>query len=175
MSELKQYIREVPDFPNPGILYYDITTLLQNPQGFALAIAQMGQYVISRQPTKIAAIESRGYLFASVIAYQFKLPLILIRKQGKLPHKTIKQAYNLEYGSSILEVHIDAVNRGDQIVVVDDLLATGGTMEASIKLIEQLGGNVVGVSSLIALTFLPFKQRLANYDLHYLISYDAND
>lgn len=171
MQELKQYIREIEDFPKPGILYYDITTLLQIPAAFHQAIAGMEAYVSSRKPAKIAAIESRGYLFGAVLAHRLALPLVLIRKPGKLPHKTITQTYDLEYGSNVLEIHVDAIAQGDRVVIVDDLLASGGTIEASIKLIEQLGGTVQGISCLIGLTFLPFQQRLAGYDLNYLIHY----
>jgi len=173
MSDLKKYIRSVADFPKPGILYYDITTLLQDPSGFNLAILEMEKYVKQHKPNKLVAIESRGYLFAAVLAHRLGLPLVLVRKPGKLPHKTISEAYELEYGNNCLEIHLDAITAEDRVVIIDDLLATGGTVQATINLVERLQGMVVGICGLIGLSFLSFKQRLANYNVHYLIDYDV--
>lgn len=173
MQELKKYIRTVPDFPKKGINFYDITTLFQDPVGFNRALDLMEAYVRSRRPNKIVAVEARGFVFGAALADRLKLSLIPARKPGKLPAATITEEYALEYGTDKLQIHADAIVAGDRVVVVDDLLATGGTLEAACRLVERLGGEVVGISSVIALTFLPFAQKLSGYDTHFLISYDS--
>lgn len=173
MESLKKYIREVPDFPQKGIVFYDVTTLFQDPAGFKLALNQMQRYVESARADKLLAIESRGFIPASVLADRLGLPLELARKPGKLPYETVSEEYALEYGTDRLEIHADAVQPGERVVVIDDLIATGGTLLAACRLVERLGGTVAGISSIIALTFLPFKEKLAAYDVNYLVSYDS--
>lgn len=173
MEQIKKYIREVPNFPKPGINFYDITTLFQDPVGFDLALDGMEKYVRSRNPNKIVAIEARGFVFGAALADRLKLSLVPCRKAGKLPYKTITEEYALEYGTDKIQIHADAVSAGDRVVVVDDLIATGGTLLAACKLVERLGGTVTGISSVIGLTFLPYKEKLSGYDLNFLISYDS--
>ena len=171
MDELKKYIRTVPDFPKPGINFYDITTLLQNPTGFRLALDQMEKYIRSKEPQKIVGIESRGFIFASALADRLHIGLVVARKPGKLPYDTITEQYDLEYGTDSVELHRDAVNPGEKTVIVDDLIATGGTLLAVCHLVERLGGKVEGVATVIDLAFLPWREKLARYDVNYLISY----
>lgn len=173
MEIIKKYIRSVPDFPKAGINFYDITTLFQDPEGFALALDAMEKYIREKKPTKLVCIESRGFVFGAALADRLKLGFIPARKPGKLPYKTISEAYELEYGTDTLEIHVDGVVEGDRIVIVDDLLATGGTMVAVCKLVERLGGEVVGISTVIGLNFLPYQEKLEGYDINYLISYDS--
>lgn len=173
MEELKKFIREVPDFPKPGILFYDITTLFQDPVGFDKALGAMQAFIQRRDAQKIVGIEARGFILGGALADRMGLSFIPARKPGKLPSKRIREEYSLEYGTDALEIHADGVKRGERVVIVDDLLATGGTVKAAGRLVEQLGGAVVGVSAVIGLTFLPFKEVLAGYDVNYLISYDS--
>jgi len=173
MTDLRKYIRSVPDFPKPGICFYDITTLLQDAEGFLLALDQMEKYVRSCQPDIIVAVESRGFLFGGALADRLKIGLVLARKPGKLPYKTISATYDLEYGSDSLEIHADAIKPGQKAVVVDDLIATGGTLQAVCKLIEKSGGEVAGISAVIDLSFLPWREKLEGYNVNYLISYDS--
>ena len=173
MDHLKKYIRSVPDYPKPGINFYDLTTLIQDPRGFSSALDQMENYVRRIEADKILAVESRGFIFGAALADRLKLSLVVARKPGKLPSKTISESYSLEYGTDSLEIHADAVSEGDRVVLVDDLIATGGTLEACGKLVERLGGEVVGISSVVALVFLPFEERLSQYDVNYLISYSS--
>jgi adenine phosphoribosyltransferase len=173
MEELKQYIRSVPDFPKPGINFYDITTLIQNGIGFAKAVDAMEKYARSRDCQKIVAVEARGLIFGGAIADRLGIGLVPARKPGKLPYKTIAEEYALEYGTDRLHLHEDAINKDERVVIVDDLLATGGTIDAVGRLVERLGGNVVGVSTVIELSFLPWRKKLSRYDVNYLISYDS--
>lgn len=173
MEQLKKYIRSVPDFPKPGINFYDITTLFQDPVGFNLALDGMESYVREREADKIVAIEARGFILGAALADRLNIGLVPARKPGKLPWRTITEEYSLEYGTDRLQMHADAVRPGERVVIVDDLVATGGTLGAACKLVEQLGGEVVGISSVIGLTFLPYRERLAGYDLHHLITYDS--
>ena len=173
MEELKKYIREVPDFPKPGVNFYDISTLLQDQIGFNLVLDQMEKYAVSRETQKIMAIEARGFVFGAALADRMNVGLVIARKPGKLPFRTIGEEYDLEYGTDKIEVHEDAIESGDRVLVVDDLIATGGTLEAACKLVEKLKGEVVGISSVIGLDFLPYKDKLAAWDVNYLISYDS--
>ena len=173
MGELKKYIRTVPDFPKPGINFYDITTLFQNPAGFRLALGEMEKYVRSKEPQKIVGIESRGFIFAGALADRLNVGLAIARKPGKLPYKSVSEQYDLEYGTDSVVLHEDAVNPGERTVVVDDLIATGGTLQAVCRLVERLGGKVVGISTVIDLSFLPWREKLGKYDVNYLISYDS--
>jgi len=173
LEKLKQYIRSVPDFPKPGINFYDITTLLQDPSGFKMALDAMERYARSRIPSSIVAIESRGFVFGAALADRLSVGLAITRKSGKLPYRTESILYDLEYGTDSLEIHADAVTPGDRVLLVDDLIATGGTLWAAAKLVERLGGEVVGISAVIALDFLPYENRLAGYDVNYLVSYQS--
>jgi adenine phosphoribosyltransferase len=173
MADLKRFIRNVPNWPKKGVLFYDITTLLQDPEGFGAALDAMEKYVISRGAQKILAIESRGFIFGAALADRLHLPLVVARKPGKLPAKKIAQSYQLEYGADKLELHADAVSKGERVVIVDDLIATGGTLKACCKLVEKLGGEVTGISTVIGLTWLPYKKKLAGYDYNFLVSYDS--
>lgn len=170
---LKRYIRSVPDFPKPGINFYDITTLLQDPAGFTLALEAMEEFARSKHADKILAVESRGFLFGAALADRLEAGLALARKKGKLPYKTVSVEYALEYGKDSLEVHEDAVVKGERVLIVDDLIATGGTLQAVCKMVEQLSAEVVGISAVIDLSFLPWREKLAAYDVNCLVSYDS--
>jgi len=173
MEDLSRYIRSIPDFPKPGVRFYDITSLLENPTGFKLALSRMEQYVVNSGAEKILAIESRGFIFGAALADRLNLPLAIVRKPGKLPGKCIMQEYELEYGTDRIEIHEDAVAEGQKVVIVDDLIATGGTLAAACKLVEKLGGEVVGISAVVALSFLPFEEKLEDYDYNYLVTFDS--
>jgi len=173
VEELKKYIRSVPDFPKPGINFYDITTLLMDPIGFKIALDSMEAFVRGKNAHKILSIESRGFVFGAALADRLRVGLIPARKPGKLPYKTISEEYDLEYGTDSLEIHADAVSPGEKVVIVDDLIATGGTLQAACKMVQKLGGEVVGISVVIDLSFLPWREKLKGYDVHYLISFDS--
>jgi adenine phosphoribosyltransferase len=173
MEELKKYIRSVPDFPKPGINFYDITTLLQDPVGFRMAVREMEKFVRAKKPHKIVAIEARGFVFGAALADRLGIGIAVARKPGKLPYKTVAQQYDLEYGSDSVVLHVDAVRKGERIVVVDDLIATGGTLQAVCLLVERLGGEVVGISAVIDLSFLPWREKLKEYEVNHLISFDS--
>lgn len=168
---LKQYIRDIPDFPQPGVLYRDITPLLNDPTAFCTVINALVERYRGMNLGGIAAVESRGFLFAAPMAYALGVPFIVARKAGKLPHSVHSVTYNLEYGTATLEMHTDAVTPGQRVLVVDDLLATGGTIAATIELVERLGGVVVGAAFVIELTFLGGRDRLPERDVFALISY----
>ena len=168
---LKDYIRDVPDFPTPGILFRDITPLLKDPQAFRSTIDMFAERYADAQIDVIVGIESRGFLFAAPLSYRLGIPFVPIRKQGKLPYDTHKVTYALEYGSDAVEVHVDAISTGSKTLIVDDLLATGGTMAASAKLIEQVGGEVAGLAVVIELTDLNGRAMLSGYDVHALVKY----
>ncbi len=173
MEDLKRYIRNVPDFPKPGILFYDITTLLQNHEGFHKALDRMEAYLRSRKAEKVVAIESRGFVFGAALADRLGIGIVVARKPGKLPYTTISEEYELEYGTDRLEIHRDAIDQGERVVIVDDLIATGGTIKAACKLVERLQGEVAGISVVIDLAFLPWRTALKEYDINYLVSYDS--
>ena len=169
---LKSKIREVPDFPKPGILFYDITTMLKDPEAFNASVDQLLELVSNKKITKVAAIESRGYIFAAPLAIKLGAGLVIIRKPKKLPAETISESYELEYGTNTIEVHKDAISKGDRVLLVDDLLATGGTMAAAVNLIEKLGGNVTEILFLIELTFLKGRDKLKGHNVVSLLKYD---
>lgn len=169
--ELKDYIRAIPDFPRPGILFRDITPLLKTPAAFKQAVDKLAERYASRDLDAIVGIEARGFLLASPLACQMGKPLIPVRKVGKLPFKTHRVTYALEYGSDAVEVHADAISRGQRVLIVDDLLATGGTMSAAARLVEQTGGQVAGLAVLIELADLNGRERLKGYDVFSLIKY----
>lgn len=172
ISDLRSQLRTVPDFPKPGVNFIDITTLLENPVAFNFVLRQFKNYLEDKQFTKIIGIEARGFIFASALAAELNKPLVLARKAGKLPSDTIAESYDLEYGSSEIEIHTDSIEANDQVIIVDDLLATGGTMVATCKLVERMQAQVCSILTLIGLTFLPFNDSLANYDYHCLLEYD---
>jgi len=171
MEEIKRYIREVPDFPKPGILFYDITTLLKDPRGLHLALDRFVQLFEGRRLEKVVAIESRGFLFGAHLAYRLGTGFVPVRKPGKLPAETISRTYDLEYGSGRVDMHRDAIDKGDRVLIVDDLIATGGTALAAAQMVEQLGGTVDQFGFLIELTFLPGRQTLNGYDVVSLVQY----
>ncbi|MCP4685551.1 MAG: adenine phosphoribosyltransferase [bacterium] len=173
MNDLKKYVRSVPDFPKKGVRFYDITSLLEDPSGFKMALGLMEEYLISRGAEKILAIESRGFIFGAALADRLNLPLAVVRKPGKLPGKTVSQEYDLEYGTDRIEIHEDAISKGEKIAIVDDLIATGGTLSAACRLVERLGGEIAGISTVIALPFLPYEKKLKGYDYNYLVAYDS--
>jgi len=171
MDEFKKLIREVPDFPKPGILFYDITTLLKDKSGFKRIIDAMSEKISSHKPDLILGIEARGFIFAPALAYNLGAGFVPVRKPKKLPAETERVTYDLEYGTDTLEIHKDAVKPGSRVVIADDLLATGGTAAATVRLAEKLGGKVAGVTFVIELEFLKGRDRLAGYDVISLIQY----
>ena len=171
MEELKAYIREVPDHPKPGILFYDITTLMQDPHALRMAVDRFVWLFSGKRVDKVVGMESRGFIFAPIVAYNLNAGFVPVRKPGKLPSDTVSETYELEYGSDSLEIHSDAVKQGENVLVVDDLIATGGTARATAKLVESLGGKVVGLAFLIELTFLGGRKELDGYWVESLIRY----
>ena len=168
---LATYIRDIPDFPKPGILFKDITPLLANPGAFQESIDRLCEHYQGRSIDAVAAAEARGFLFAAPMALRMKRPLIPLRKPGKLPHRTYSLQYALEYGTAELHVHIDGVASGARVLLVDDLLATGGTMQAGCQLIEKAGGQVAGCAFLVELTFLNGREKLQPHEVFSLIPY----
>jgi adenine phosphoribosyltransferase len=169
--ELEKLIRDVTDFPQKGIIFKDITTLLQDGAAFRQALNQMLKRYLDAAIDKVVAIEARGFIFGGVLAYRLGCGFVPARKPGKLPAQTIREEYTLEYGSNTLEIHQDSINKGDRVLIVDDLLATGGTALATAKLVEKLGGEVVAIEFLIELGFLNGREKLLKYPLHSLIIY----
>lgn len=169
---LEKLIRDVPDFPKKGIIFKDITTLLKNSDGLNYAVNLLYDFAKGKGITKVAGIESRGFILGGILASKLNAGFVPIRKPNKLPAEKISATYELEYGTDKIEIHKDAIEKGDKVLLHDDLLATGGTMEAAIKLIEELGGEVVQISFIIELCFLNGKDKLKNYDVVSLIKYD---
>jgi adenine phosphoribosyltransferase len=169
--QLTDYIRDIPDFPKPGILFKDITPLLAAPDAFANAIGRLCHHFKGVPLDAIAAAEARGFLFAAPMALELKLPLVPLRKPGKLPYRTYSLKYDLEYGSAELQMHVDGVKPNMRVLLVDDLLATGGTMKAGCSLIEQAGGSVAACAFLVELSFLGGRQQLTGYDVFSLLTY----
>jgi adenine phosphoribosyltransferase len=173
MKKIEEYVRSIPDFPEPGIIFRDITTILNDADGLALAIDSMAELVKDVDFDVVVGTESRGFIFGVPIAYKTHKPFVPVRKKGKLPCETISEEYDLEYGSAAIEMHKDAIQPGQKVILVDDLIATGGTIEATIKMIERLGGEVVKVIFLMELKGLKGRERLKNYDVASVISYDG--
>ena len=169
--ELKDYIREIPDFPRPGILFKDITPLLKSATAFRYVIHRLAEHYRSQKVDVIAGIEARGFLFAAPLAFRLERPLIPVRKEGKLPFETSSLRYALEYGESAVEVHTDAIAPGQRVLVVDDLLATGGTMAAAAKLVERAGGEVAGLAVIVELDDLRGQDHLRDYDVFSMVHY----
>ena len=171
MEALKERIRHVPDFPKAGILFYDVTTLLKDREGFRMAVEAMASPHADAGVDLVVGIESRGFIFGAAVADRLKTGFAPVRKIGKLPSKTRRASYQLEYGTDALEIHEDAVGRGLRVLVVDDLLATGGTVSAAIDLVNKLGGTVVGIGFLVELTFLKGRERLREQEAFSLVQF----
>ena len=173
MKKLEEYVLSIPDFPEEGIIFRDVTSVLQDAEGFHLAIDKMQELIADLDYDVVVGPESRGFIFGTPIAYNNRKPLVPIRKAGKLPRETVSISYELEYGSATIEMHKDAIRPGQRVVIVDDLIATGGTTEAMIRLIEGMGGVVVGVVVLIELAGLKGRERLQGYRLESAICYEG--
>ena len=171
IEQIKSLIRDVPDFPDPGIIYKDITPVLADPIAFSTIIDLIVVHFGRGNVDKVVGIEARGFILGAPVAYHFGAGIIPVRKKGKLPHETLEEAYALEYGTASLEIHRDAVKPGERVLVVDDVLATGGTARAAVSLVEQIGGKVCGIATLIELSFLGGRAKLDGYDLFTLITY----
>jgi adenine phosphoribosyltransferase len=169
---LKKLIRTVPDFPKPGILFYDITTLLKDKAGFAMLIDALAAYYFEKEIDLVLGIEARGFIFGPALAYRLNAGFVPVRKPKKLPAKTARVTYDLEYGTDALEIHLDAIESGQRVVIVDDLLATGGTMEATVKLVRQLGGEIAGLAFAVELDFLKGRERFEGLDVFSLLHYN---
>lgn len=172
MDDLKKMIREIPDYPKPGILFYDLTTLLQDPRGFHSLVDQLCEHYNGKKVDVVAGIEARGFIFAPALAYRLNVGFVPVRKPKKLPWRTESVTYQLEYGTDQLEIHKDAVKPGQRVLLCDDLLATGGTASAAIKLVRQLGGEVAGAAFAVELTFLNGRAKLPGLDVFSLLKYD---
>ena len=170
--DLRSIIRSIPDFPKPGIMFRDVTPLFGNPAAFRQAVDELAAPFSGETIDAVAAVESRGFIFGGALAYNLGARFVPIRKAGKLPYKTLRAEYALEYGQGVLEVHEDAVASGERVLVIDDLVATGGTAEATIRLVRQMGGEVIGAGFLIELAFLPWREKLAGVRSECLIRYD---
>ena len=173
MKKLEEYVRSITDFPEPGIIFRDITTILQDPDGLHLAIQSMQDKLKDTEFDVVVGRESRGFIFGVPIAYNLHKAFVPVRKKGKLPCETVSMEYDLEYGSAVIEMHKDSIKPGQKVVLVDDLVATGGTIEAAIKLVEELGGEVVKVVFLMELAGLKGRERLKGYDVESVLCYDG--
>lgn len=171
MEDLKRLIREVPDFPKPGILFYDITTLLKDPVGLHRAVDALADHYVGRKIDRVIGIEARGFIFAPMVAYRLNAGFVPVRKAKKLPAEVAKASYDLEYGADNLEIHRDAIAAGHNVLIIDDLLATGGTSRAVAGLVEQLDGRVAGLGFLIELEFLNGREKIAQYEIHAVMKY----
>ena len=172
-KKLEDYVRSIPDFPEEGIIFRDVTSILQDADGLRLAVDSMQALIEGTDADVIVGAESRGFIFGAPIAYNLHKPLVLVRKKGKLPCETVEQSYDLEYGSATVEMHKDSIQPGQKVVIVDDLIATGGTVEATAKLVEELGGQVVKIVFLMELAGLKGRERLADYDVASVICYEG--
>lgn len=173
MKKLEEYVKSIPDFPEKGIIFRDITSVLQNAEGLHLAIDQMQEKLEGVDFDVVLGPESRGFIFGVPIAYNMHKAFVPVRKKGKLPRATISQTYDLEYGTATIEIHKDAIQPGQKVVIIDDLIATGGTTEAIIKMVEELGGEVVKIVFLMELAGLKGRERLSGYDIDSAIIYEG--
>ena len=173
MKKIEEYVRSIPDSPAPGIIFRDITSILQDADGLHLAIDSLQDLIKDVDVDVIVGAESRGFIFGMPMAYNLHKPFVPVRKKGKLPCETISQSYDLEYGQAEIEIHKDAIKPGQKVVIVDDLIATGGTMEAAVKLIEELGGEVVKILFLMELAGLKGREKLKGYDVASVIRYEG--
>ena len=171
MKKVEDYVVSIPDFPEPGIIFRDVTSVIQDAEGLQLAIDEMQKLLDGVEFDVLAGTESRGFIFGMPLAYLLKKPFILVRKAGKLPRETVEMSYDLEYGSATIEMHKDAIKPGQKVVLVDDLIATGGTIEAAAKLVEQLGGEVVKIVFLMDLEGLNGREKLKGYEVASVIQY----
>jgi len=171
-DQLKKLIREVPDFPKKGILFYDITTLLRDKAGLATLVDRLAEHYLNQQIDLVLGMEARGFIFAPALAYRLNAGFVPVRKPGKLPAETVKFDYSLEYGTNSLEMHKDAIRKGQRVLIVDDLLATGGTAEATAKLATSVGAEIAGLGFVVELDFLKGRDKLKNYDVMSLLHYD---
>lgn len=174
MKKVEDYVMSIPDFPEPGIIFRDVTTILQDPDGLHLAVDGVLELLKDVEYDVVAGPESRGFIFGVPVAYVERKGFIPIRKKGKLPRETVSIEYDLEYGSAVIEMHKDAIKPGQRVVIVDDLIATGGTTEAMIRMIEQLGGEVVKICFVMELAGLKGRERLSGYDVQSVIVYEGN-
>ena len=173
MKKVGDYVVSIPDFPEPGIIFRDVTSVIQDAEGLQLAIDEMQKLLEGVEFDVLAGAESRGFIFGMPIAYNLKKPFVLVRKKGKLPRETVEMSYDLEYGSATIEMHKDSIKPGQKVVLVDDLIATGGTIEAAAKLVEQLGGEVVKIIFLMELAGLEGRKKLEKYDVGSVICYEG--
>ena len=173
MKKLEDYVVSIPDYPEPGIIFRDVTSILQDADGLKLAIDGLQEQLEDLDFDVIAGTESRGFIFGMPIAYNLHKPFVLVRKKGKLPRETVSAKYDLEYGSAEIEMHKDSIKPGQKVVLIDDLIATGGTIEAAAKLVEELGGEVVRIIFLMELAGLKGRERLKDYDVASVIRYDG--
>ncbi|MEE1030696.1 MAG: adenine phosphoribosyltransferase [Ruminococcus sp.] len=173
MKRLEDYVRSIPDFPEPGIIFRDVTSILQDADGLQLAIDSIMDLLKDVDADVIVGTESRGFIFGVPVAYNLHKPFIPVRKKGKLPCETISREYDLEYGSAVIEMHKDAIKPGQKVVLIDDLIATGGTIEAAAKLVEELGGEVVKIVFIMELAGLNGRERLKDYDVASVIRYEG--
>jgi len=171
MNKLEQFIRDIPDFPKPGILFKDIAPLLQDPKGLSLCLSELKALVPEGKIDKVIGMESRGFLFGTMLAKRLNAGFVLARKSGKLPYKTISQTYALEYGEDAIEMHIDAIKKGERVLIHDDVLATGGTAQAVCKLVEKLGGEIVQCNFIMELEGLAGREKLNGYDVQSVLKY----
>lgn len=171
--DLKKYIREIPDWPKPGVNFKDITTLLENREIFKYIIDKLSEPYSEQQIDKVVGIDARGFLLASAVAYKLGAGISVVRKKGKLPYKTRSRDYALEYASNTIEMHEDTIKPGEKVIVVDDLVATGGTLLATCELVAEMGGEIMGVSFIIDLPFLGGSKKLEKYKINYLVSYNS--
>ena len=173
MKKVEDYVVSIPDFPEPGIIFRDVTSVIQDAEGLQLAIDEMQKLLEGVEFDVIAGAESRGFIFGMPIAYNLKKPFVLVRKKGKLPRETVEMSYELEYGSATIEMHKDSIKPGQKVVIVDDLIATGGTIEAAAKLVEELGGEVVKIIFLMELAGLEGRKKLEKYDVASVVCYEG--
>lgn len=173
MKKLEEYVRSIPDFPEEGVIFRDVTSILQDADGLALAIDSIQEKLKDLDVDVIAGTESRGFIFGMPVAYNLHKPFVLIRKKGKLPCETISEEYDLEYGSAVIEIHKDAIKPGQKVVLIDDLVATGGTIAAAARLVERLGGEVVKIVFVMELAGLNGREKLKNYDVESIIRYEG--
>jgi len=171
MKKIEDYIRTIPDYPEPGIMFRDITTVVQDPEGLKLAIDSLQKDIEGLDFDVIVGAESRGFVFGMPLAYNLGKGFVMVRKKGKLPAETIEETYDLEYGKATIEIHKDSITPGQRVVIIDDLMATGGTVEAVVKLVERLGGKVVHISFLLELAGLKGRERLKDYEISSVVTY----
>jgi adenine phosphoribosyltransferase len=173
--DLRSKIRTVPHFPKQGVMFRDITTLLQDAGAFRHAVEEMLGHFKGKKIDKVVSAESRGFIFGSVLAHELNAGFVPLRKPGKLPWKKIREEFDTEYSKDAFEMHEDSIKKGENVIIVDDLLATGGTMEAAVKLVEKLGGNIIGIAALIELSFLKGREKLRGYDVFTVVNYETEE